>query len=172
MKSSLDIVGIRLIEERKIISERRIASPQMAVEVLANELKWLDREMVLMLNFNINLEIINAHVISVGRVDSTVVDVKSIFKSALLSNASSLMLIHNHPSGDCKPSIDDLRTTGKIKKACELMDMRFIDHIVIGRNKYYSIEGRIENDYEKETKSLDYNEEAVSEKNIEDDFEI
>lgn len=172
MKNSLDIVGIRLVKEREIISERKITSPQMAVDVLANELKWLDREMALVLNFNTKLEIINAHIISVGGIDSTAIDVKNIFKSALLSNASSLMLIHNHPSGDCKPSKDDLVVTENVKKACMLMDMRFIDHIVVGKDRYYSIEGRIENDYEKEVQVLDYSEKAVSEKNIEDDFEI
>lgn len=166
MNNYLDIVGIRLVKERTIISQTKISSPQIAVNVLANELKWLDREMALVLNFDIKLKIINAHVISVGGMNSTNIDVKNIFKSALLSNASSLMLIHNHPSGDSTPSKDDLTVTENIKKACKLMDIKFIDHIIVGKDRYYSIEGKIENYYEKDDNLL-----KVSDKNVEDDFE-
>lgn len=171
MNNYLDIVGIKLVKERKIISDKRIDTPQMAVEVVANELKWLDREMVLVLNFNTKQEIINAHIVSVGGIDSAFIDVKNIFKSALLSNASALMLIHNHPSGDCEPSKEDLIVTEKIKEACSLMTIKFLDHIVVGKDRYYSIESEIENDYEKETQELNYEEKAVSEKNIENEFE-
>lgn len=136
---SLDIVGIRLTKENTIMAEKKIKTPRDAIEVLANELRCLDREMMMSINLNNKNQIINAHVVSIGTLNKSLVDPKSIFKASLLSNASSIMLIHNHPSGNVEPSKEDIFITNIIEKNCQMMDMKLLDHIIIGEDEYYSM---------------------------------
>ncbi len=149
MNTSIDIVGIRLIKEREILSEHCIKTPKDAVEILANELKYLDREMMMSINLNNKNEIINAHIVSVGTINASLIDPKNIFKAALLSNATSIVLIHNHPSGDCNPSREDIAITDALIKAGEILEMKILDHIVIGSDYAYSIVGQSKFEYEK-----------------------
>lgn len=137
--NSIDIVGIRLVSERRILSKHSIESPFDAVEVLANELKYLDREILMSINLNNKNEIINAHVCSIGTINMSLCDPKSIFKAALLSNASSVMLIHNHPSGHCDASEEDVDTTDNLVKAGHILGINVLDHIIVGMDEYYSI---------------------------------
>lgn len=73
-----------------------------------------------------------------GGISSTVVDVKLIIAEALKVLASGIILVHNHPSGEVKPSSADYALTEKIKKACVLLDISLLDHLIITRNNYYS----------------------------------
>tara|TARA_B100000795_G_scaffold268890_1_gene256804 strand:+ start:583 stop:1263 length:681 start_codon:yes stop_codon:yes gene_type:complete len=82
--------------------------------------------------------IIKRERISKGGVSGTVVDVKLIMKKSLLLLASSIVLIHNHPSGNKNPSAQDKIITKKIKLACELLEINLIDHVIIAGNSYYS----------------------------------
>lgn len=84
---------------------------------------------VLLLN-NAN-KIIGYTTISEGGLTSTIVDVRMILQTALVSNATSIILTHNHPSGNPRPSGHDDNLTKKIKSACELMDIRLLDHIIV-----------------------------------------
>lgn len=84
---------------------------------------------VLLLNNSNN--IIGYTTISEGGLTSTIVDVRMIMQTALVCNATSIILTHNHPSGNRNPSIHDDNLTKKIKSACELMDIRLLDHIIV-----------------------------------------
>ncbi len=84
---------------------------------------------VLLLN-NAN-KIIGYTTISEGGLTSTIVDVRVIMQTALVSNATSIIITHNHPSGNPRPSIHDDNLTKKIKSACELMDICLLDHIIV-----------------------------------------
>lgn len=83
-------------------------------------------------------KVIGIHQHSVGGVSATVVDVKQILGVALKSNASAMILAHNHPSGILRPSQQDIDLTSKIKKACSLLDLTLIDHLIINDHTYYS----------------------------------
>lgn len=99
---------------------------------------------VLLLN-NSN-KIIGYSTISAGGLTSTIVDVRMILQTALVCNATSIILTHNHPSGNPRPSGHDDNLTKKIKSACELMDIRLLDHIIVTPyHSYYSYndEGRL-----------------------------
>lgn len=99
---------------------------------------------VLLLN-NSN-KIIGYSTISEGGLTSTIVDVRMILQTALVCNATSIILTHNHPSGNPRPSGHDDNLTKKIKSACELMDIRLLDHIIVTPyHSYYSYndEGRL-----------------------------
>ncbi|MBD5316959.1 MAG: JAB domain-containing protein [Bacteroides sp.] len=99
---------------------------------------------VLLLN-NAN-KIIGYTTLSEGGLTSTIVDVRVIMQTALVSNASAIILTHNHPSGNPRPSSQDDSLTKKIKAACEIMDIRLLDHIIVTPyDSFYSYcdEGRL-----------------------------
>ncbi len=75
---------------------------------------------------------------------ATYCDTASLFKRILLSNANGFAIVHNHPSANPNPSNDDISLTNKIKEAAKLLDLRFIDHVIIAGNDYYSF---IDNGY-------------------------
>ncbi|NQV77548.1 MAG: JAB domain-containing protein [Lutibacter sp.] len=91
---------------------------------------------VLLLNqANIVLGIYN---LSKGGVSGTVVDVKLLLASAIKANASSIIIAHNHPSGNLKPSENDNRLTKKIKEACKLVDLSLLDHLIVTKDGFFS----------------------------------
>ena len=105
----------------------------------------LDVEEAWILLMNQNFKLIKKIRISHGGFSETAVDVRVIMKNALLSNATVLALCHNHPSNNIRPSNDDDRITKRIKDACQLMRVFFLDHLIITDGKYYSYseEGRL-----------------------------
>ena len=76
--------------------------------------------------------------LSKGGMTSTVVDIRMLFKIALEQNALRIVLVHNHPSGNLKPSAKDIELTEKIKTAAKFLDLQLFDHVIIGENDYYS----------------------------------
>ncbi len=105
----------------------------------------LDVEEAWILLMNQNFKLIKSQRISHGGISETAVDIRLILKEALLCNATVLALCHNHPSGGMQPSSDDDRLTEKVKKACEVMRIYFLDHIIVTDGAYYSYreEGKI-----------------------------
>ena len=89
------------------------------------------RETFKVLLLNNSNKIIGYTTISEGGLTSTIVDVRMIMQTALVSNATSIIITHNHPSGNPHPSGQDNSLTKKIKAACELMDIRLLDHIIV-----------------------------------------
>jgi len=104
------------------------------------------RETMKMLLLNRANKVLGVMDVSNGGTAGTVIDVKLIMQCALLSNASSIILCHNHPSGNLTPSTEDNNMTRKIKNACDIMSINLLDHIIItSEEKYYSYadEGRL-----------------------------
>ncbi len=81
---------------------------------------------------------VNYSLIAKGTINASMIDPKTIFKTILLSNASAFIMIHNHPSGDPTPSKQDYEITNILEKASKLLDIKFLDHIVIGNDNYIS----------------------------------
>lgn len=98
----------------------------------------LNVEQAWLLTMNSKMKLLKVKRISEGGYTETAVDVRIIIKEALMSNATVVALVHNHPSGNPKPSQDDDRVTCQIKEACSLMRIYLADHIIIGNNDYYS----------------------------------
>ena len=104
------------------------------------------RETMKMLLLNRANKVLGVMDVSNGGTAGTVIDVKLIMQCALLSNASSIILCHNHPSGNLTPSTEDNNMTRKIKNACDIMSINLLDHIIItSEEKHYSYadEGRL-----------------------------
>ena len=103
------------------------------------------REYAKVLYLNQASEIIACNTISEGGLTETSVDVRLILQGALLTNATQIILAHNHPSGNLKPSSQDDMLTRNVKNACEVMRVHFADHLILSADDYYSYrdEGRI-----------------------------
>ncbi|MDL2223632.1 JAB domain-containing protein, partial [Bacteroidales bacterium OttesenSCG-928-M11] len=103
------------------------------------------RESFKVLLLNRSNQVLGVFNVSEGGISQTVVDIRLILQSAILSNASGVILAHNHPSGNLSPSREDDMITNRIKSACELMNISVLDHVIITSERYYSYadEGRI-----------------------------
>ena len=117
----------------------KIRIPLDVAKLLMNELKFEKREKVkvLMLNRrNILLKIVD---VSYGGTNSAIIEPKDILAEPIKMGAPKIILVHNHPSGDPKPSVQDLNLTKTVYKAGEMLGIQLIDHIVIGNEQYESI---------------------------------
>ena len=92
--SKLDVVSIRLVKDAPIMSDKPIGNPIAAVELLGKQLCDMDREVLCVINLKANGVPINCNFVSMGAVDQTVAHPRELFKSAILSNASSMLLLH------------------------------------------------------------------------------
>ncbi len=136
-KHELKRVAIRLVPEPPLYSDRQLRCPDDVVGLLSRELQDYDREVACVVNLQSDGRPINLNIISMGTVNMSLVSAREVFKSAILSNAANIMLLHNHPSGDPTPSRADLELTHKIWEAAQIMDIPLLDHIILGRDGVY-----------------------------------
>ena len=115
-----------------------IKSSNDAYTIMLNVLSDLPHEEFWVVYLNRKNEVLKKENISKGGINGTVADVKIIFKHAIEQLASSIVLFHNHPSGNVNPSAEDIKLTKKIKETGVLMDTSVIDHIIFGEKKYFS----------------------------------
>jgi DNA repair protein RadC len=85
------------------------------------------------LSLNAKHRLINRHLVSLGLADTTAAHPREIFRAAIQDGASGVIVVHNHPSGDPAPSSEDLRVTRQLVEAGKIVDIRVLDHVVIGR---------------------------------------
>lgn len=118
----------------------RVTDPRMLYDVccLDFEMNRLAEEVLYMFAASPANVITGAFMVSKGTVRTTFVDSRELFVRALLLGASGIFLAHNHPSGNPKPSAEDVGITEKIKQAGELLSVELLDHIIVGECSYYS----------------------------------
>ena len=123
-------------------SERpKITSPDMARDILRTS--WKEGEMTFVESFKIlllnrNNKVLGVSVISQGGISGTVADPKVIFSTALKACSSNIILCHNHPSGNEKPSQADLNLTKKLVEASKLLDITILDHVILTEESFFS----------------------------------
>jgi len=116
----------------------KIGSSYDSYRLLAPKLMDLPHEEFWILALDRGLKVKSVRLVSKGGYHATVVDVKMVFREAMQGEASCLILCHNHPSGNCFPSEEDLRITKKIQEAAKFLEMQILDHVIIAGNDYYS----------------------------------
>ena len=121
------------------IKKRVITSPEIVASILMNELKDEVQEVIKTLILNIQNELMRIVTITKGSSNSSYVEIKDIFKDAIKSNASKIILVHNHPSGQVDPSDADIALTERVKIAGELLSIELVDHIIIGNGVFTSL---------------------------------
>lgn len=138
-ENSLNQVAVRLIEEPPLYSDIPIKTPEDAIRVMGEWMKGLDREVVCVVNMQADLRPINMNIVSMGVLDQSMVHPREIFKSAILSNAHSMLMMHNHPSGSLEPSVEDIRITDRMEQVGMILGIPLTDHVIVGRGmEYYS----------------------------------
>lgn len=110
-----------------------------AYEYMKLKLAYEKQEKVVALFLNARNEVIKEKTLFIGSLNVSIISPREIFKEALLCSSVSMILFHNHPSGNCEPSDEDISVTKKIKVASIYFEINFIDHIIIGKNNYLSM---------------------------------
>lgn len=136
----------KLTVDRKAILERDYSvnypeldnmmnSPEKVVKLAKGFLRMHEEteEYMYMICLNTKLMMTGVFEISHGNVNSSIVGAREVFQKALLANAVSIILMHNHPSGDCKPSREDIKVTERLKEAGNILGVEVLDHIIIGK---------------------------------------
>ncbi len=126
-------------KDANVFDKNKITGSKDAADFFVPVMSDLNHEEFWVMLLNRGNKIIDTFMISQGGISGTVIDVRLILKNALEKMASSIILCHNHPSGNLQASDADLRITAKIKSAAEIMDISVLDHIIIGQNRYLSL---------------------------------
>lgn len=117
----------------------KIASPEDVVKYYQVQLKYRQKECLVLIILDSKNRILSEEVLSVGTINASIADPREIFIAALKKNGASVILLHNHPSGDPMPSGEDILTTKRIAKAGSLVGIPLNDHIILGQNSYISL---------------------------------
>jgi len=140
IKAALEL-GRRLQLTRQ--GERpRINSPDDAAALLLYEMRALEQEQLRVLLLNTRNQVLKIHTVVRGSVNSAQVRMAEIFTEAVRTNATAIILAHNHPSGDPEPSSDDIAFTRQAQEAGRLLDIAVLDHLVFGDNRFVSLKAR------------------------------
>jgi DNA repair protein RadC len=116
-----------------------IHSPEDVSRLLMDEMRYLDREHLYGLYLDRKGGLLSKEIISIGSLSSSIVHPREVFKSAVKCSASSVIVAHNHPSGDPTPSREDFDITRRLAEAGKIMGIELIDHLVIGHKSYCSL---------------------------------
>ena len=141
-KLEYKIPQIRLaIIQEKMIETFQIHTPG-DIHEYAEPLKYLSEEHFVSFHLNTKNHIIGYHVVSHGTLTASLVHMREVFKAALLSNACTIIVAHNHPAGSLMPSAEDIATTKQLIKAGVILGVHVLDHIVVSINGIASIRER------------------------------
>lgn len=135
----VNIVSIKMVREGSILYEsRNINSPEIAAELGRKFIENSDREELIVCCLDTKNQPLSISVASIGSLNSSIVHPREVFKVAVLSNAASIIVFHNHPSGDTSPSTEDISVTNRLKEAGNIIGIKLIDHIIIGSDGRYT----------------------------------
>ena len=135
-------IKLQMVKERNFdYNSKTITSAQDIVKCI-NKYEQLEKateEHTILICLNTKNQIIAYTELAIGGINYCNLDIKSIFKTILLSNSSKFVLVHKHPSGDTTPSKNDIEVTKQILNSSKILNIEFLDHLVIGDNEYQSI---------------------------------
>ncbi|WMT29174.1 DNA repair protein RadC [Bacillus aerius] len=136
----VNIVSVKLVRESSILYKKRsIRSPQDAYELLKTFLEDRDREHFIVVTLDTKNQPVSINVCHIGSLNASIVSPREVMKSAILSSAASIMVAHNHPSGETTPSREDVDVTKRLAEGGKLMGIELLDHLIIGDGKYTSL---------------------------------
>lgn len=133
------LVRLHAVKERFVPYgvEGNINTPEKVVKMVSRLLKEADKEIMLAISVDAKNKPVGIEVVAIGSLNVAYVEARDLFKHAILSNASGILLVHNHPSGDVTPSVEDWNLTYRIMQAGALLGIELLDHIIIGDNEEF-----------------------------------
>lgn len=137
----LPIVRVRL-ETDRVIGMEPVNTQEKAVEYIIREFADLDREVFMILNLDAGCRPINLNVVSMGTLNEAMIHPREVYKASILSNAASVICVHNHPSGDITPSEPDIAVTNRLTECGKILGIEVTDHLIIGgrSGEYFSFQ--------------------------------
>ncbi|MGE5418265.1 MAG: RadC family protein [Acidobacteriota bacterium] len=136
IKAAVEL-GKRLSE--RINEHRHVSSPEDVKNLVMEDMRYLDREQFRCMYLGRKNQILATEIISIGGLASSPVHPREVFKSAIKRSAASVILIHNHPSGDPAPSTEDIEITRRLMESGTILGIDVLDHIIVGDGKYVSM---------------------------------
>lgn len=132
----LPIFRVQLVRESGV-DRVELEGPQDVAQIISHYLQHEDREHFVTMMLDVKNRIIGIHTVHIGTLNCSLVSAREVFKAAILCNAASVILAHNHPSGDLTPSPEDILVTEQLKKAGALLDIEVLDHVIVGEDGAY-----------------------------------
>ncbi len=120
------------------IEKLKISSPDDAAVMMMEEMRYYQKEYFKIMLLDTKNNVKKVSEISVGSLNSSIVHPREVFYEAIVNLASSIILVHNHPSGDCEPSHEDIVLTNRLDESGKILGIRVLDHIIIGDGVYFS----------------------------------
>ncbi|MCK5762061.1 MAG: DNA repair protein RadC [Candidatus Izimaplasma sp.] len=130
-------LGKRVLKEN-FISQVQLHSPESIYLYLKDDMEMKNQEHFIALYLNTKGELVKKETLFIGSLNSSLIHPRELFKHAVLNSAASIIVSHNHPSGDPTPSVQDIEITKMLHKNSIMMDIELLDHIIIGKDRYYS----------------------------------
>jgi len=128
----------KLCRPPKNLNKPKIKSAQTVFELIRTEIGRKDKEHFMIIFLDSRRKMTNKKIISIGTLDSSLSHPREVFKSAIDHRAAGIILCHNHPSGDTKPSDSDIKLTEKLKQVSQLVEIPLIDHVIVSSRDYFS----------------------------------
>ncbi|MBQ4390105.1 MAG: DNA repair protein RadC [Bacteroidales bacterium] len=133
-------LGRRSFEEMALIDKRAITTPRMVYQIMLPSLKHLDHEESWVLYLNRAGYLLGKERITVGRMETTLIDTPRIVRRAIEKQCTQVVLVHNHPSGQALPSQADIHQTDLLRKALGAVEIGLMDHVIIAEDSFFSFE--------------------------------
>jgi len=130
-------------ENTKPSKEIEISNAEDVYSIVKEELTSADREIFLSILLTTKNTVIGVETVCVGTLNSTIITPREVFKSAILANAASIIVCHNHPSGNLTPSNEDLKLTSCLSQAGELLQINLLDHLIVSHQGFKSLKHEI-----------------------------
>lgn len=134
----LAIIEIAKRLDKQPVAMSAIKEPRDGYELLKNQLMFDQQEKVIVLCLNSRLEVIKEKTVFIGGNNISIISGRELFKEALICGSNRVMVVHNHPSGNPEPSIEDIEATERLYSMAKELDIDVVDHLIIGRSRFYS----------------------------------
>ena len=134
----LAIIEIAKRLDKQPVAMSAIKEPRDGYELLKNQLMFEQQEKVIVLCLNSRLEVIKEKTVFIGGNNISIISGRELFKEALICGSNRVMVVHNHPSGNPEPSIEDIEATERLYSMAKELDRDGVDHLIIGRSRFYS----------------------------------
>lgn len=134
----LAIIEIAKRLDKQPVAMSAIKEPRDGYELLKNQLMFEQQEKVIVLCLNSRLEVIKEKTVFIGGNNISIISGRELFKEALICGGNRVMVVHNHPSGNPEPSIEDIEATERLYSMAKELDIDVVDHLIIGRSRFYS----------------------------------
>lgn len=117
----------------------KITGPKDVSDLLMHEMKFLKKEHLKVVLLDTKNNVMDIETVSIGSLSSSIVHPREVFNIAIRKSAASIILVHNHPSGDVQPSREDINITKRLRESGQIIGIKLLDHIIIGMNRYSSL---------------------------------